>query len=78
MMMAFENGWLPIDGLRFDGREIIVGVWVDSSQGWRWSSWTTPAENPLGCDGEWGDEPTHFAALPSPPPLPTQEQSHGY
>lgn len=64
-------GWMPIETLVLDGRPIIVGVWVDSADDGRprWSSWTIDASLPLGCDGEWGDDPTYFSEAPTPPAL---------
>jgi hypothetical protein len=49
---------------------IAVGVWV----GDRWSAWTVdltdgryPADD-YGCDGEFGEAPTHWHVLTPPPP----------
>jgi hypothetical protein len=64
-----REGWRDIATLVHDGRCLLVGVWVEGEHGWRWSFWDTIADGgPLGCDGEWGDAPTHYAEVPEPPP----------
>ena len=63
--------WLPIESAPRDGTLIAVGVWVydDCKRRIpRWSSWVIEADGgEFGCDGEWGDEPTHWMPLPPPP-----------
>ena len=66
------DGWRDIANGPRDGTEVLVGVWVDGI----WASWVTNfavgSAWPWGCDGMYGDPPTHFHALPlppSPPPL---------
>jgi|GEM_PF-3240076 len=63
--------WRPIETAPKDGGEGLVGVWVYADakrRNPRWSSWTTYFDGgDLGCDGEWGDPPTHWMPLPAPP-----------
>ena len=54
-------GWQPIETIPAQGC-VVVGCWVGS----RWSWWEGLASD-LGCDGEYGDEPTHWMPLPAPP-----------
>ena len=64
-----QRGWMGIDALTAEhGAEVIVGCWVETDEGWRWSQWIADSTN-LGCDGEFGDEPTHFLVvnIPLPP-----------
>lgn len=69
------GGWEDISTAPDQG-EILVGVWVDGS----WSSWTICKEpnatTPFGCDGEWGDEPTHWMPIPPPPSVSIDTGDH--
>lgn len=69
---ADSSRWQPIETAPRDGTQILVGVWVagyfKGSES-RWSCWTIGqhGSGDFGCDGEWGDEPTHWMPLPPPP-----------
>jgi len=62
------TGWRPIKSIP-KGMDVLVGVWVKD----RWSAWVAsfPADDgvcpELGCDGEYGDEPTHWMPYPEGP-----------
>lgn len=66
------EGWQPIETAPKDGSEGLVGCWVYADEKRRirrWSCWYIDFNGgDLGCDGEWGDEPTHWMPLPPPPP----------
>jgi len=76
------NKWQDIASAPRDGTTILVGVWV---QGYfkgsepRWSCWSIAihGSGSLGCDGEWGDEPTHWAHVPDAPDAPTTPSTEG-
>jgi hypothetical protein len=58
-------GWQPIAAIPAR-QDVLVGVYV----GPRWSCWVASWEglaSDLGCDGEYGDKPTHWMPLPAPP-----------
>jgi hypothetical protein len=71
-MSADTNGWMAIETAPRDGTQVLVGVWVvgyyNGSER-RWSCWTIGVQGSggFGCDGEWGDEPTHWMPLPPAP-----------
>ena len=60
--------WRPIKSIP-KGMDVLVGVRVRG----RWSAWVAsfPADDrvcpELGCDGEYGDEPTHWMPYPEGP-----------
>ena len=63
-----QRGWRGIETLTAEhGAEVIVGCWVETADGWRWSQWIADSTN-LGCNGEFGDEPTHFLVINAPLP----------
>ena len=63
-----QRGWMGIDTLTAEhGAEVIVGCWVETAEGCRWSQWIADSTN-LGCDGEFGDDPTHFLVVNVPLP----------
>ena len=69
VIRQLQRGWMGIDALTAEhGAEVIVGCWVETDEGWRWSQWIADSTN-LGCDGEFGDDPTHFLVvnIPLPP-----------
>jgi len=74
---SVPEGWRPIAEADRT-QDLIVGCWVDDdddSTGF-WSAWVAPAGEPLGCDGTWGDGPTHAMPLLCPPTrLASQERS---
>ncbi len=72
--------WEPIETHATDGRAALVGCWVvnqdEPDKPPIWSCWATFFDGmDLGCDGAWGDEPTHWHDMPPPPPAP--EVTHG-
>lgn len=54
--------WPPIETAPRGGW-FLVGVWV----GHRWSCWVVEGGDDFGEDGEFGDKPTHWHPLPTPP-----------
>lgn len=70
------SAWQPIETLVMDGRDALVGCWViDDETSPFWSAWAVTLNGgSLGCDGTWGDPPTHWHDMPAPPPTP--EVSH--
>ena len=64
-------GWRDIASAPKDGRDALVGCWVYDENGTDapiWSAWETISDGgPLGCDGTWGDPPTHWHDMPAPP-----------
>ena len=60
-----SSQWQSIATAPMD-RPILVGVWVMyDDEPTRWSCWV--ADGVLGCDGVFGDEPTHWRDVPLPP-----------
>lgn len=66
--------WQPIEAWNEEDypNEVILGCWVYSEGASRWSCWTMKpfklnGRLEFGCDGEFGDEPTHFMKIPKPP-----------
>lgn len=77
-----EAGWRDIESAPRDGRDALVGCWVinydEPEKPPVWSAWETVFDGgPLGCDGTWGDEPTHWHDMPAPPPLPARKSLGG-
>jgi len=72
------GGWQDISTAPKDGAWYIVGCWVIHSDPQcreddvcEWSSWAEPLDGgPIGCDGRYGDEATHWQPMPAPPPIP--------
>lgn len=73
-IMREADAWQPIEQIVADGRDVLVGCWVIDDEGETdafWSSWTVTLNGgSLGCDGTWGDPPSHFCEIPTPPALP--------
>ena len=58
-------GWQPIATI--PAREdVLVGVYVGPRWSWWVASWEGLASD-LGCDGEYGDKPTHWMPQPAMP-----------
>ena len=58
--------WQPIETAKHDGREVLVGCMVlDGSP--RWAFWCAILDGGgLGCDGTFGDLPTHYCEVTPP------------
>ncbi len=67
--------WRPIKDAPKDGAWQIVGCWVvHEDESSEWSFWTEPIDGgPIGCDGRYGDEATHYLPQDLLPPPPAQQ-----
>lgn len=70
-----DDGWQPIETAPKDGSEALVGCWVvkheeDDGPDFDpyFAQWVTIFDGgPLGNEGFYGGEPTHWSPLPAPP-----------